>query len=140
MTESRFGFLQLEAEGWRRNLSTSAPVGEHTVLQRVDLARERPGAANPVLRFRGNLDRPPFAEITEVNPLPPTRATTELYGLGQTLRIEAPALPAIAEIRVAGSACTWHLTADRALLTLGDARPGRALEISIACSLIEAQR
>jgi hypothetical protein len=46
------------------------------------------------LRFRGRLDRPPLAEITETDPPSPTGAHTELHADGPRLRVEAPALPA----------------------------------------------
>jgi len=138
MTDSRHAFLRLEAPGWQRSISTSARPGRHTLEQRVRLAAAKPGAAQPVLRFRGSLDRPPFAEITEVSPLPPTGATTELRSLEQILRIEAPALAAVAEIRVAGTARAWEIAAGQAHLDLGDAPDGPKLELTIACSLVEA--
>src|SRR5687768_1138420 len=47
------------------------------------------------LRFRGRLDRPALAEITETDPPPPsTGASTELRAEGPRLSIDAPALPA----------------------------------------------
>lgn len=46
------------------------------------------------LRFRGRLDRPALAEITETDPPAPTGARTELHADGPRLRIDAPALPA----------------------------------------------
>jgi hypothetical protein len=140
MTESRYAFLTLDAEGWLRQASNRAPTGQRAIEQRLLLTANQPGMPPPVLRFRGALDRPPFAEITEVSPLPPTRATANLTALGPMLRIEASILPAVAEVRVDGSSATWELADDGARLVIEGDPPGvLQLELLITCSLREAQ-
>jgi uncharacterized protein len=55
---------------------------------------DEPAALGIRLRFRGRLDRPALAEITEIDPPRPTGARTNLQSDGPRLYIEAPALPA----------------------------------------------
>jgi hypothetical protein len=140
MTQSRYAFLQLEAPGWRRRVSTRAPTGRSELEQEVLLTANEPRPPVPVIRFRGTLDRPPFAEITELDPLPPTGARTELRAQGQTLRSEAPMLPACAEIRVTGSSHTWEIAASEARLEIAGGDPAATrLELSIVCTLLETE-
>jgi hypothetical protein len=131
MIDSRYAFLRLEAPGWRRTVSAHAPAGRRELEQVVLLTPDRRAAAPPLLLFHGRLDRPAFAEITEVSPLPPLDTTTTLSAAGRSLRIEAPGLPASAEVRVSGGGPAWEIADNGARLALGDVE----LEVRITCSL-----
>lgn len=58
------------------------------------------------LTLGGRLDRPALAEITELDPPPPTGAITELHADGERAIVEAPALPATVTVEVRGA--TWR--------------------------------
>jgi hypothetical protein len=133
MVESRFAFLELDAEEWRSTVSTMAPAGVRAIEQRRKLVARRPGAAAPVVRFRGRIDRPALAEITETDPPRPTGATTALRAAGSTLHLDTPGLPAHAAIDVAPSSSAWELSVDGAWMALDP----RALDVTIRCSLAE---
>ncbi|HEY7206749.1 MAG TPA: hypothetical protein VH416_00800 [Gaiellaceae bacterium] len=135
MTESRHAFLRLDAPGWRRVVCNRAPAGRSELEQLVLLTSEQPEPPLPVLRFRGTLDRPAFAEITEVSPPQPTGAVTSLRADGPTLRIEARELPAVAEVHAAGG--SWELADGAAALVFEGARE---LELRIVCSLRETPK
>jgi hypothetical protein len=122
MADSRFAFLALEAGSWH-----VAPVPQRpTVEQDLALRSER-----PVLRFRGTLDRPALAEITETDPPQPTGATTRVLVVGARLRVEAPELPAAVEIDVDGTRASWEPTGDGARLLLDRSES----ELRISCTL-----
>jgi hypothetical protein len=138
MIESRFAFLRLEAPGWRRQARTSAPAGGRELEQRWRLTAEQSNPSHPVLHFQGTLDRPAFAEITEVSPPPPTEATTSLRADAHTLWIDACDLPAIGTIRVTGSSCSWEVTRNTASLVIDRGEPATAgVDVVIVCSLSE---
>lgn len=138
MTESSYAFLRVDTPGWHMTVSCRAPAGRRELEQRLLLTVDAPHPSAPVLRFRGMLDRPAFAEITEVSPLAPTGAETTLAARGDTLQISANTLPALAEIRVAGSSRSWQIAADGATLVLGAGHGSeRELEVLIRCSLCE---
>jgi uncharacterized protein len=61
----------------------------------VDLAD-----GNPVFRFAGRLQRPPYAEITDTAPLPPLPTTTHVQANGDMLVVDSPNLRSTATIRV----------------------------------------
>jgi uncharacterized protein len=66
------------------------------------------GRARVQVVVRGRLDRPALAEITEIDPLPPTDARTLLLRASDgTVRLEAPALPGAAEIVVHAPRVRW---------------------------------
>jgi hypothetical protein len=137
MTESRFAFLRLETSGWERRVWNRAPSDQRELEQRWRLTVSAPNAQHPVLHFEGSLDRPAFAEITEVTPLPPTGATTNLHAETRTLRIDAPNLPARAEIHVEGSSCSWEIANGAAHLVIDGRERATSVQVLITCSLRE---
>lgn len=138
MAESAYAFMHLDAPGWRRQVTNHAPDGRPELEQRVRLTADEPSPSTPILRFRGTLDRPAFAEITEVSPLPPTGAVTNLRAERATLEVEAHALPARAEVRVEGTSSSWSVAGCAAHLVVGD-RAGPELDLLIVCSLSETR-
>jgi uncharacterized protein len=87
----------------------------------------------------GRLQRPPFAEITEVSPLPPLLSLTSATAQGTVLRLRDRALPAVArlDVAVAGGATEgWRVDADAARLPISW-DPGRepTLEVTVTCAL-----
>jgi hypothetical protein len=134
MVESRFAFLDLDADGWRSTVSTIAPTGVGVIEQRRQLVARHLRAAAPVVRFRGRIDRPALAEITETDPPRPTVATTTLRATGSSLHLDTPALPAHAEIHVSQSS-GWEISEHGACIALDPT--ARALDVTIRCSLAE---
>jgi hypothetical protein len=122
-----------------RRVSGRACVGRPQLEQNVLLTADEQNSAYPTLYARGTLDRPTFAEITEVSPPEPTWATTSLSADASVLRIDAPALPAHAEIRVAGSARLWQIAGNEASLVIPRVDGESELELTIVCSLRETQ-
>jgi uncharacterized protein len=87
----------------------------------------------------GRVERPAFAEITEVSPLPrlPSRASTA--AAGTVLDLVERALPAAARVEVAvagGLAEGWRVDADAARLPISwDPRREPTLELTVTCAL-----
>lgn len=131
MTEERFAFLVVDGAEKTR---ATAVDGERIVVQRVRMPEGSPVR----LGFRGRLDRPALAEITETDPPPPTGARTVLTIDGATLIIRAPELPAEARITVlrrspsVGPMPVWQRSTSGAELRMG---PAGGLEMEIRCSL-----
>jgi hypothetical protein len=104
-----------QAEAW-------AAADQPAVLQRHVLRAEpdhRPRRLTLVVS--GQLERPPFAEITEVSPLPSVPSRTSTSAEGTALRIVEPALPAVARLRVTlsgGTTTGWRVDADAARLPI----------------------
>ena len=122
-----------QAEAW-------ADAGRPAVTQRHVLGAgptRRPRRL--VLVASGRLQRPPFAEITEVSPLPPLPLLASTTARGTVLRLHDRGLPAVArlDVAVAGGATEgWQVDADAARLAISW-DPGRApaLEITVTCTL-----
>lgn len=89
-------------EGWTASGVAHAVDGARSLAQSVTIRRTERGSGLSLvkLRFRGRLDRPALAEITEVDPPLPTGATTTLVADGPRLRIRARELPAAATVDV----------------------------------------
>jgi hypothetical protein len=141
MTEERFAFLWVEhhatvARISKRDWATPSVVawqgpgvsadamagGSRTIVQRWRLAAE--GAR---VRFSGTIDRPPLAEITELDPPSPTGAQTRLVADGARLLVQAESLPAVAVVEA--STGSWQLgSAGVAELVA----PGNVLELRVA--------
>jgi hypothetical protein len=140
MIESRFAFLRLDSPGWGRQVHADAPAGRNELEQRWRLTAEEHDPPHPVLHFRGTLDRPAFAEITEVSPPPPTGATTSLHAETRMLRVQARDLPALATIRVTGSSLAWKVAGGAASLVVDRHEPtGAGLDVLVVCSLSESE-
>jgi hypothetical protein len=122
-----------EAEAW-------APADHPSVVQRhvwragLDLRPRR-----LALVVSGRIERPPFAEITEVSPLPPLPSRSSMTAEGTVLHVMEPSLPAVAWLRVAISGGTtggWRVDADAARLAISwDPRREPALEVEVTCAL-----
>jgi uncharacterized protein len=122
-----------QAEAW-------AAVGAPAVTQRHAFragSDRRPRRLALVASAR--LQRPSFAEITEVSPLPPLPSLASTTAQGTVLRLRDRALPAVArlDVAVAGGATEgWRVDADAARLPISW-DPGRepTLEITVTCAL-----
>ena len=122
-----------EAEAW-------APADHPSVVQRhvwragLDLRPRR-----LALVVSGRIERPPFAEITEVSPLPPLPSRSSTTAEGTVLHVIEPSLPAVAWLRVAISGGTtggWRVDADAARLAISwDPRREPTLEVEVTCAL-----
>lgn len=139
MVESRFAFLDVDADDWRSTVSTIATAGVRVIEQHRKLVARHPGAAAPVVRFSGRIDRPALAEITETDPPRPTGATTTLRASGSALHLDTPGLPAHARIDVAPASSSWELSEGGACIALSPSagREAPALDVTIRCSLAE---
>jgi hypothetical protein len=112
-------------------IAARARRDEPCIEQRHRLA----GAGRIVLRFHGRLDAHPLPEITDIDPLPPTGARTRLVAAGDRLRVEAPVLPACAEVSVVGgSSKGWVVDDDTAELVVTWTA---GLELVVTCRLGE---
>jgi hypothetical protein len=122
-----------QAEAW-------APAGLPVVTQRhVWRAGPDRRPRRVVLVVAARLQRPPFAEITEVSPLPPLPSLASTTAAGTALRLHEPALPAEARVDVAvagGATDGWRVDADAARLPIAW-DPGReaTLEVTVTCAL-----
>jgi len=87
----------------------------------------------------GRIERPSFAEITEVSPLPPLPCRVSTTADGTVLHLTEPALPAVARVRVTvtgGATSGWRTAADTARLPISwDPRQGPTLELTMTCAL-----
>lgn len=94
------------------------------------------GAPNIRVAVHARLDRPPLAEITEVDPPGPTGAVTSVRGDGAVLHVEAPVLPARASIEVTGDAGPWRVEdAGAAELSVDATRPDGGAAFAIIATL-----
>jgi meiotically up-regulated gene 157 (Mug157) protein len=133
-------------DGWTLQAATTARPGEQRIVQSLTLRRGlsqgRPSELR--LRFRGRLDRPALAEITEVSPPAPTGARTELTAAGSVLRVAAPSLPAEATIAVtcAKPLPGWHIREGEAELILEWPPADHELAVQVTVELLQepAQR
>jgi uncharacterized protein len=122
-----------QAEAW-------AAVDQPAVLQRHVLRAgpdRRPRRLTLVAS--GCLERPPFAEITEVSPLPPVPGQTFTTAHGATLRLVEPELPAVACLRATlsgGTTTGWRVDADAARLPISwDPQQDPTLVLTVTCAL-----
>jgi hypothetical protein len=122
-----------QAEAW-------AAAGRPAVTQRHVLSAgpdRRPRQL--VLVASGRLQRPSFAEITEVSPLPPLPSLASCTAKGTMLLVRDQALPAVARLDVAvagGVAGGWRVDAGPARLPISwDPERDPTLEITVTCAL-----
>ena len=122
-----------EAEAWAAAAQPGV-VQRHVWRAGLDLRPRRLALVVP-----GRIERPPFAEITEVNPLPPLPCRTSTTAEGTVLHVTEPALPAVARVRVTvsgGVTSGWRIDAKMARLPISwDPRQEPTLELIIACAL-----
>jgi uncharacterized protein len=122
-----------QAEAW-------AAAGRPAVTQRhVWRAGPDRRPRRVVLVASARLQRPPFAEITEVSPPPPLPSLAATTAAGTVLRLHERALPAAARVDVAvagGATEGWRVDADAARLPIAW-DPGRepTLEVTVTCAL-----
>jgi hypothetical protein len=92
-----------------------------------------------VLAAPARLQRPSFAEITEVSPLPPLPSAASATATGTVLELRDRVLPATARVDVAvagGTTEGWLLDADAARLAIAwDPRREPTLEATVTCAL-----
>lgn len=139
MTCERFGFLELGLGAAERHEITACASATEPCIEQRHLIAGLDGRV--VLRFHGRLDAHPLPEITDIDPPPPTRARTRLRADGSRLLVDAPALPARAELSVrvdGGASLGWAIADADARLVVSPARGHpSALELVVACSLRE---
>jgi uncharacterized protein len=125
-----------EAEAWAAAAQPGV-VQRHVWRAGHDLRPRR-----LALLVSGRIERPPFAEITEVDPLPPLPCRTSTTAEGTVLHVTEPALPAVARVRVTvsgGVTSGWQVDADTARLPISwDPRQEPTLELTVTCALAPA--
>ena len=109
----------------------AAPVGRRAVEQRYVAESGR-----VVVRFAGRLDRPAYAEVTDISPLPPLGLVPSLDTRGQQLFVGTgrPDVSATIDVRLSPGidACWSTATATRASLQFV---ADRRVEFVVACTL-----
>jgi hypothetical protein len=87
----------------------------------------------------GRLERPSFAEITEVSSLPPVPSHASTTADGMTLRVVEAELPAVARLRATlsgGTTTGWRIDADAARLPISwDPQEDPTLVLTVTCAL-----
>ncbi len=113
--------------------STLSPIGAEAPMG-SDWIRLTLHVASPArVLFRGRLDRPALAEITETHPPRPTGAETHLAADGAMLHVTAPTLPASATVEADRG--TWRLDArGEAVLDVADRGTSGSLAITVRLS------
>ena len=117
-----------------------APADQPGVVQR-HVWRAGPGRRprRLALVVSGRIQRPPFAEITEVSPLPPLPGRATITAEGTVLQVMEPVLPAVVRLHVAiagGVTDGWRIGPDAARLPIvWDPRREPALEVEVTCAL-----
>ena len=113
--------------------------GPAVTLRHVWRAGPDPRPRRVELVASARLQRPAFAEITEVSPLPPPPSAASATARGTVLQLHDRALPAAARLDVAvagGSAEGWRLEAGAARLPIAwDPRREPTLELTVTCTL-----
>jgi hypothetical protein len=124
-----------------RVLAEAEAAADGNIRQRWRLALID-GGTPPIVRLRacGRLDRPALAEITELQPLPPTSAQTQLAARDARLLLRAPSLPATATIDVSGVAATWSVAGTRAVLPIPWTAGQPQVTFEISGSMVAADR
>ncbi|MGH3949577.1 MAG: glycoside hydrolase family 125 protein, partial [Pseudonocardiaceae bacterium] len=124
-----------EVESWAAP-DHPAVVQRHTVRTGGDL-----GPRKVTLVVSGRLEQPPFAEITEVSPLPAIPGLPVTTAEGTTLRVAEPSLPAVALLRVTvscGSTTGWRTASDGAELSVTwDPARDPVLVLTVTCALAQ---
>jgi hypothetical protein len=144
MTDPLHAFLAVELDGSPPDLACdladadapawSAPgigviasaAADGGILQRLSLG---PGVREVRVRLRGRLDRPALAEITELDPPPPTGASTHLATGHGTVTLSAPALPATVTLAVTGAHVRWTRASAELVGNVDGGRHGFTLDI-----------
>lgn len=124
MTDDRYALLVVDA----------ATVEDARPTPTAIVARYRVRAAERiVVTYHGRLDRPAYAEITDISPLPPLSTPNRLRCTRNVLRVLAPSLPATATLAVSPSAGWTRTGHNRASTVVGPAM--RDLMVTVSCSL-----
>jgi len=124
MTDPHFAWLRVENAGpaARAGPAVGAP-GSHRLVQHWEVDP----SLRPLVRVTGRIDRPPLAEITEIDPPGPTGATTTMRAEGSRLVVQSAELPALATVEVTTG--RWSVQGTEAALQAG---PGaRSLDIAV---------
>jgi hypothetical protein len=126
--------------GWTHEIVTWARRGERAVRQRHTLRALEPAPLGLTVTCRGRIDRPPFAQITETDPLPPTGARTRVARRGCGVVFEAASLPAHAFIDVVANTPVgeWEIDDATAKLQIDwNGSEASDLVVDLVCSLSE---
>ena len=139
MSDDGYAFVSLDCASpiERASHTAWARPASPVIVSRYCVRRIGNGTDPAVIRYDGTLDRPAYAEITDISPLPPLQAPNRLLGGGHELRVEAATLPATAtlsvEVEGAGPA-RWLITGARtAEATLG--WTARELVVTVSCAM-----
>lgn len=159
MTRPEHAFLRVEVDGALPDLTPDAsdPAIPRWTTARLEVrattepdalairqawsVRARPGTRPSVrIRLRGTLDRPALAEITELDPPEPTRATTSFAAAGQAVTIAAVALPAEAVVTMRGASVKWAIADGDATATVAWAANQKVLDFTLEVSMSGPRR
>lgn len=83
------------------------------LLSELAVDAETPELQPVFVEFCGRLQRPPYAEITDIAPLPALHCPTLISADGRTLRAHSPELDTLAEVVIEGEGA-WELVGQRA--------------------------
>jgi len=126
MTDSHFTWLRVEnaGAGARAGPAVGAP-GSHRLVQHWEVDPN----ARPLVRVTGRLDRPPLAEITEIDPPGPTGATTTMRAEGSRLVVRSAELPALATVEVTNG--HWSVGGTEAALRPAHGTPSFDIAVTL---------
>lgn len=136
-TQDRYAFLWLRCAG-DVHVEESASATGPSIATRYRIGRPASDERPIVIGYHGRLDRHPYAEITDISPLPPLRTANRLRLNGSALRVEAPSLPATAIITVrlaGGHTAGWSRTGSGGAQMAVDWAGAEQILITVECSL-----
>ncbi|MGH8823828.1 MAG: glycoside hydrolase family 125 protein [Jiangellaceae bacterium] len=93
---------RVRGPGWQARANVWALPDRPVVVQRYEI--EPSGADRLRLRFAGRLDRPGYAEITPVGPIPPALGRSTVVADGPALELTAPGTDPLVSASVEASA------------------------------------
>lgn len=125
MADPRHAFLTVEGA---TTIDRRAVPGQRAIEQRYVAVGDAAARPRVVVRFGGRLDRPAYAEVTDVSPLPPLALAPSLTARGDRLVVETgqAGIDAELEVRVFGVATRsgWTIIDDTSATF--DVEPGDA--------------
>ena len=134
---------RVQGPTWRARADAWAVADRPAVVQRYEI--EPLGSGRLRLSFTGRLDRPGYAEITPVGPIPPALGPSTVVAHGSTLELTAPdtdpLVSAIVEASTRGAERTgWVVDGPDAWLEMGWDGAASAVQLRVTVSLHAADR
>lgn len=128
---------QAQGDTWAAEVTAWAEPGRRTVTQLWRIRPETPGGVDLV--FAGRLDRPGYAEITPIGPVPPQLGPSRLRVSDTRLEVTAPERRALATAAVTvatrNAVAAWSLTDTGANLSVTWDDTPSAIELRVEVTL-----